>query len=179
VRLLLAFALFALAGFLAAEIGTWSGMYWIGFGERPENFLLPALLAFWTPWFFDHARYHGFAAIYRVLSMIGFFLVILILANWGGISYLHWPVDIIEGVYQALGFGLSAGAIWLGMRLRWPQVMVTGNVFFALFLYTKFFDWWWDWMPKYIFFFLLGLTAILALLVFKRLREAQLTAVQP
>jgi hypothetical protein len=33
-------------------------------------------------------------------------------------------------------------------------------------------------MPKYIFFFLIGLTAILALLVFKRLRELQLKAVR-
>ena len=178
IRLLLAFGLFCLAGFLAAEIGTWSGMYWIGFGERPENFFLPALIVFWIPWFVSHDRFYGFAVIYRVLSMIAFFLVILILSNWGSISYLHWPVNIIEGLYQTLGFACSAGAVYLGMRMRWQHVMITGNVFFALFLYTKFFDWWWDWMPKYIFFFLIGLTAILALLIFKRLRDVQLKAVQ-
>ncbi|HEX5056273.1 MAG TPA: DUF2157 domain-containing protein [Gammaproteobacteria bacterium] len=178
VRLLLACALFCVAGFLAAEIGSWSGMYWLGFGERPENFLLPTLIAFCVPWFFNHDRHCGFVSIYRVLSMIGFFVAVLILSNWGAISYLRWPASIIEGLYQTVGFATSAAAIWLGMRMRWPQVMVTGNVFFALFLYTKFFDWWWGWMPKYIFFFLIGLTAILALLVFKRLREAQLKAVQ-
>jgi len=43
-------------------------------------------------------------------------------------------------------------------------------VFFILFLYTKFFDWWWEWMPKYIFFFILGLSSLLALIVFKRIR---------
>ncbi len=32
--------------------------------------------------------------------------------------------------------------------------MNTGNVFFTIFLYTKFYDWWWDWMPKYLFFLL-------------------------
>ncbi|MGH7164243.1 MAG: DUF2157 domain-containing protein, partial [Nitrospiraceae bacterium] len=37
-------------------------------------------------------------------------------------------------------------------------------------LYTKFFDWWWDWMAKYLFFLLLGLIAVLLLLVFQRLR---------
>ncbi|MBN1379409.1 MAG: DUF2157 domain-containing protein [Gammaproteobacteria bacterium] len=178
VRLLLAFGLFCLAGFLAAEMGTWSGIYWLGFGERPENFIVPTLIAFWVPWFLKHDRYHGFAVVYRVLSMIGFFLVILILSNWGAISYFHWPTNIIEGLYQTLGFLFSAAAIYLGMRMRWQHVMVTGNVFFALFLYTKFYDWWWDWMPKYIFFFLIGLTAILALLIFKRLREVQIKAVQ-
>jgi hypothetical protein len=59
VRLLLAFSLFSFAGFLAAQIGTWSGMYWLDFGEKPENFLLPSLLAFWVPWFINHERYHG------------------------------------------------------------------------------------------------------------------------
>jgi uncharacterized membrane protein len=177
-RLLLAFALFCVGGFLAAEIGSWSGMYWIGFGERPENFLLPTIIAFCVPWIFNHDRYPGFAAIYQVISMIGFFIAVLILANWGSISYLRWPVNIIEISYQTLGFAASAGAILLGMRMRWPQVMVTGNIFFALFLYTKFFDWWWDSMPKYIFFFLIGLASILTLLIFKRLREVQLKAVR-
>lgn len=177
IRLLLAFGLFCLAGFLAAEIGTWSGMYWIGFGERPENFIVPTLIAFWVPVLIRQDRYHGFAVIYRVLSMIGFFIVILILSNWGVVSYFRWPVNIIEGIYQILGFVFSAAAIYLGMRMRWQHVMVTGNVFFALFLYTKFYDWWWEWMPKYIFFFLIGLTAILALLIFKRLRSVQLKAV--
>jgi len=42
----------------------------------------------------------------------------------------------------------------------------------VLFLYTKFYQWWWGWMPKYLFFLLIGLTAILALLILKRLRKA-------
>ena len=41
---------------------------------------------------------------------------------------------------------------------------------FCIFLYTKFYDWWWDWMPKYIFFLVMGLAAVLLLVVFKRLR---------
>jgi hypothetical protein len=39
-----------------------------------------------------------------------------------------------------------------------------------IFPYTKFFDWWWAWMPKYIFFLALGLAAVLLLIVFKCLR---------
>lgn len=178
VRLLLALALFCFAGFLAAYIGSWRGMYWIGFGERPETFIVPTVLAFCVPWFISHDRFYGFAVIYRVLAMIGFFLVLLILSNWGSVSYFPWPVSIIEGTYQIFGFVFSAAAIWLGLKQRWQHVMITGNVFFALFLYTKFFDWWWDWLPKYIFFFIIGLTAILALLIFKRLRAVQMRVVQ-
>ena len=47
----------------------------------------------------------------------------------------------------------------------------TGLTFFVIFLYTKFFDWWWQTMPKYLFFLLIGLSAVLLLFVFKRLRS--------
>jgi hypothetical protein len=47
-----------------------------------------------------------------------------------------------------------------------------GCTFFVLYLYTKLFDWWWDWMPKYLFFLLLGLIAIGMLVFLKRLRVA-------
>jgi len=43
---------------------------------------------------------------------------------------------------------------------------------FCIFLYTKFFDWWWEVMPKYLFFLVLGLCAVLILLVLRRLRRA-------
>jgi hypothetical protein len=46
----------------------------------------------------------------------------------------------------------------------------TGVTFFVIFLYTKFYDWWWEWMPKYLFFLVVGMTAVLLLLVFRRLR---------
>ena len=173
-RLLLFFGITCISSFIAMKFGTWGGMYWISFGERPENFFIPSLLIFLVPLFVNHRQFAGFDAIYRVMAMIMIFLPMLILSNWGKISYLDWSQDMVEGFYQILGFMLAATAIWLGIKRGWRDVVNTGNVFFILFLYTKFFDWWWDWMPKYIFFFVLGLSAILALMVFKRLRATKL-----
>ena len=169
-RLLLFFGIVSISSFIAMKIGTWSGMYWIGFGERPENFFIPSLIICMMPQLVNHKHFSGFDVIYRIMAMIMVFLPILILSNWGNISYLSWSSDAIEGFYQLIGFVLSATAIWLGIKRHWKEVTNTGNVFFILFLYTKFFDWWWDWMPKYIFFFVLGLSALLALIVFKRIR---------
>lgn len=174
-RLLLFFGIVSVSSFIAMKIGTWSGMYWISFGERPENFFIPSLLIFMLPQLVNHKRFTGFEAIYRIMAMIMIFLPILILSNWGKISYLNWSSDFIEGFYQLIGFLLSASAIWLGIKRHWGEVTNTGNVFFILFLYTKLFDWWWDWMPKYIFFFVLGLSALLALLIFKRIRLSNLS----
>ncbi|WP_339133452.1 MAG: hypothetical protein WGN25_12820 [Candidatus Electrothrix sp. GW3-4] len=102
----------------------------------------------------------------------------LILSNWGAISYLDFDADSIEVLYQIVGFVFSAAAIWLGIRNGWPEVVNTGNTFFTIFLYTKFYDWWWEWLPKYLFFLLVGLTAIGILLIFKRLRRSYSNNVQ-
>jgi uncharacterized membrane protein len=171
-RLLLAAGIICLSCFLSARAGTWSGCYWIYFGERPENFFPAALLLFLAPCLVSHKRFSGFDVIYRVFAMLLVFIPVLILSNWGSISYIRLDNNVVEALYQIAGFVFSAGAIWLGIRKSWPIVVNTGNVFFVIFLYTKIYDWWWDWMPKYLFFLVVGLTAILALLVFKRLRKS-------
>jgi uncharacterized membrane protein len=172
VRLLLAAGIVCFIGFISARTGTWSGMYWIHFGERPENFFPAAALLFALPIVANHRRFSGFAPVYRVFGLLTLFLPVLILSNWGRISYVNADPDVIEGFYQVAGFALSATAIGWGIRKRWRDTVNTGNVFFVIFLYTKFFDWWWDVMPKYLFFLVIGMTAVLFLVILKRLRSA-------
>lgn len=173
IRLLLAAAILCLFAFVAARVGIWSGIYWLDMGERPENFLLPTLVLFWLPTVLSQRRFHGFTSIYHVFSMIGFFLTLLIMANWGQGSYLPWDPNLIEGFYQIAGFVFSGISIWYGIRFSLSHVAATGNTFLVLFLYTKFYDWWWDIMPKSLFFLIIGLTSLLMLVVFQRLRNGR------
>jgi uncharacterized membrane protein len=175
-KLLLAAGILCLIAFISARTGTWSGMYWLYFGQRPENFFPAALAMFLVPQFVDHRRFPGFAPIYRVFALVSALLPVLVLSNWGEISYLDFDDKIIEGGYQLLGFALSGTAVWLGARRRWPEAVNTGLVFFVIFLYTKFYDWWWEIMPKWLFFLVIALAAVLLLLVFKRLRTMRLGA---
>lgn len=170
IRLLLAAGILCLIAFLSARVGSWHGGYWLYFGYRPENFLPVAVLLFLIPQWFSHRSVWGFDVIYRVFAMITLFIPLLILSNWGEISYLNWDPNLIESSYQVAGFVFSALLIWYGVHKHWEHVVNTANTFFVIFLYTKFFDWWWEYMPKYLFFFIIGLTAILFLLIFKRLR---------
>ncbi len=145
-------------------------MYWIHFGERPENFFPAAVAMFCVPLVIDHSRFSGFAPLYRIFGMLTAFVPMLVLANWGKVSYLELDHHLVEGFYQTLGFLGTAGLIWWGTRRHWSDVVNTGVTLFVIFFYTKLYDWWWDAMPKYLFFMLMGLAAILLLLVFKRLR---------
>ena len=172
-RLLLGAGIICIAGFLSAQAGTWGGCYWLHFGERPENFFPVAIILFATP-YLPHNRFSGFDKIYRVFAMLLFFIPVLILSNWGRISYMNITSETVEVFYQIIGFGCSSAAIWYGIKKNFPEVVNTGNVFFTIFLYTKFYDWCWDWMPKYLFFLLIGLSAILILLIFKRLRNSSI-----
>ncbi len=170
-RLLLGVGIIAFSFFLSAKTGTWSGCYWIGFGERPEHFF-PAAVAIFALSLIPQRRYSDFLPIYRTFAMLLLLLPILILSNWGYGSYLPASRDVIEGFYQIAGFSLSALAVYVGIKKGWGDLINSGNIFFTIFLYTKFFDWWWEWMPKYLFFLILGLIAIAMLWVFKYLRGA-------
>lgn len=170
-RLMLVAGMTCVLGYLAATVGTWGGCYWLSFGERPENFLLAGALLV-AAGSLPHGRHDDFPNLYRGYGLLTMFLAILILSNWGQGSYLPWSSNVIESCYQILGFLLSGGVIAVGIRRQWPGLTNLGSTFFVLYLYTKFFDWWWDWMPKYLFFLVLGLCAILLLLVLKRLRAA-------
>lgn len=170
-RLLLAAGILCITAFVAARTGTWSGMYWLDLGERPENFFPVAVALFCVPQWIRHERFTGFASIYRVFGLLTLLLPMLLLADWGWGSYLRLDHDTVEDIYQVAGFVFSAGAIWIGVRRHWPEVINTGVIFFVIFLYTKFYDWWWEIMPKYLFFLVVGLTALLILFVLRRLRR--------
>ncbi|MCR4305242.1 MAG: DUF2157 domain-containing protein [Gallionella sp.] len=169
-RLLLVAGILCMVAFVAARTGTWNGMYWLSFGERPENFFPAAALLLAVPQFIRHQGYASFPPMYRIFGLLTIFLPVLAMGNWGNSSYLEWDADFIEGFYQVAGFVSSALVVWLGVRKQWPEVINTGVTFFIIFLYTKIFDWWWESMPKYLFFLVLGLVAVLFLLVLKRLR---------
>ncbi len=168
-RILLVAGIISLTGYLSATVGTWSGCYWLGFGERPENFIVAGLVLFFIS-FIPHRSFRDFPPLYRLFGLLTVFIAVFILANWGSISYLDIPSKSVEHLYQIIGFLAAGLAIWLGIKQHWPGVTNLGSTFFAIFLYTKFYDWWWNWMPKYLFFLVIGLVALLLLLVLKRLR---------
>ena len=170
-RLPLVAGIVSLMMFLAARTGAWGGWYWLHFGERPENFLPAGLLLCAVPSVVVHRRLEGFAPLYRLFGLLAVLTPVLILGHWGAGSYLPWDTDTIESTYQVLGFALSALAIGVGIRKRWSEWVNTGTVFFVLFAWTKLMDWFWDWMPKYLFFLIVGATAVAALLILQRLRS--------
>lgn len=174
-RLLLIFSIMFFAAFLSAEMGSWSGIYWVHFGERPEHFIVPSILLF-TAGHAAQRHFDTFPQILRLFGLLYLLTPVLVLANWGAISYLPLSNHSIETIYQGIGFGLSAACIWYGTRTGFNEVINTGTIFFTVLLFTKFYDWWWGWFPKYLFFMVIALSSILVLLIIKRIRHANVAA---
>lgn len=169
-RLLLVAGLLCVFAYISASVGEWGGLYWLDMGRRPEDFFPAAILIFCLPLLIRQDRFSGFATTYRLVGGLAALLTILVLSFWGDGSYLNWDKTFIEHCYQVTGFICSAAVIWVGAQYHWRELSNTGVVFFVIFLFTKFYDWWWENMPKYLFFLVVGLTALLALFVLRRLR---------
>jgi uncharacterized membrane protein len=170
-RLLLAGGLLSLLGYMSATVATWGGYPWDAVGNRPENFLLPGLVLFAIGAAWRDRERSDFPPIYRFIGLLALLFPIFILANWGRSSYLPFDADPVEIIYQILGFSVSGVGIWIGVRSAWSGVANLASVFFVAFLIMKFYEWWWDVLPKYFFFLIVGLVAVGLIVILKRFRS--------
>src|SRR2546425_1108197 len=81
-RIILVAGILSLAGWLSATMGTWSGCYWLSFGERPENFLPAGALLLAIP-LVPPRHDRVLLPIYRIFRLLRLFLPILVLSNCG------------------------------------------------------------------------------------------------
>ena len=170
--LLLAVGLVLTSSYVAAALTASLGYQWLNFGNRPEHLSLIGLAVFVVPLVINHRRRSDFPALYRVIGALIFFISLLSLAEWGAWSYLPFSVKTVERLYELFGLCASAGAIWLGIARKWDGIVNCGSIFFAIFLFCRLYHWWWDWMPRYLFFAVIGAIAIALVVAFKRLRAA-------
>ena len=107
----------------------------------------------------------------RVVGMIGLFLGLLILSVAGHQSWLPLDHDLIEGIYQFLGFVVAGGVIAWGVRDGLRDLANGGMIFLTILCLVKATDWWWDWLPHWLFFLVLAGFAIGVMVALKRVRR--------
>ena len=178
-RLVLSAGVLCLMAYVATCLAAWSGDYWLSFIERPENLLPGSLFAVAVPALGLHRSRREFDAVYRLLGLVTLFLALLILSEMGEQSYLPWPGARTEVLYQLTGFAAGGLALWLGVRRGWAVVAYLAAGFLLILMYLRCYHWWWDWMPGWLFFLLLGLISIALLAVFRILRARVTEAVAP
>jgi hypothetical protein len=156
--------------FCGAWILAMRGVEWTEIGGRPELVLLLASVAFAIGATERNEVARFFHVGYRFAALVLGLLALLALSIEGQLSVLPWSETSVQAFYQVAGFLVAGGAIALGLKRNWAETTNIGAAGFAAFLATKFYQWWWDWMPAYLFFLIVGLTAIALIVVLRRLR---------
>lgn len=169
-RLLLFAGLVCAAIWVGATLVTLGGWPWDQLWMRTE-FLLPAaagaLLLSTRP----HTGIRdGLESVARLFGLILLFVVVIWYASLGERSVLPLSREHVEVAYQVTGFALAALAIWAGIRRNWSDITNTGVIAFTILLFIKAVDWWWDWMPRYLFFLVLGGMTLGVMVLLKRIR---------
>lgn len=160
-------AIVALIGYGSALTITTMGGHWSTALQRPESLLLPAAVALVAAC----RAPESIRAWGRDTALLLLLAPVLILSASGTASLLTWAPDTVELGYQILAVALGIAAIVLGIRHDHSDVFVIGASFLAVFLLLRFVDWWWDWMPRYLFFLLLATLALVWLWLLRVFRR--------
>lgn len=169
-RLMLVAGTVAWVVWLPALWHGWSGSWWFDVAERPEAIALTGALVFGVPFVVKHPRLADFPPVYRAVGMTAFFLPVLFMAGGAAPSQLPLAQGTVEALCEGIALALSAGAVWFGIRRSSEFVSQLGSAFFAIALYMRLYRMFWDWLPRYLFFALIGAVAVALVLVLKRLR---------
>src|SRR5574340_113599 len=157
--------------YAAMTILAWTGLYWAAVDVRPETVVAGGVLAVAVPSILKHAAFEEFRWIYRYTGLWAIFLALFMLSMNGRSSYLPLEPHTVEIIAQIAGMAVAALAIWRGVLGRSTSIVNTAAAFFAVYLYRRLFQWWWDWMPKYLFFLIIGVVLLGLLYFFQRLRR--------
>jgi len=170
IRLLLVAGLAACTWWVAASLFSLGGGWFLDFPAMPETILLPAVIVLLLPGVVHHPRHPGFGETYRVFGLVVLGIVAAAIGVDGVRSILPFGIRGAEVGYTLAGFGLGVGAIIVGVQRGWRGTTGAGTLIAFLLMVVKAVDWWWDLVPGWLFFLLLGLLALGSIAGLKRLR---------
>lgn len=146
------------------------GLSWKYGISMVEPLLLTALVAMTVPaWVRGPAKFTPWwRGIGAALLAIG----LLFAGEFGNLSgFTSVPLRTIELGYQVAGAVALVGLVAWGLRRDQRIVTQIGAVGLVLYLYLRLVDWFWDLVPQWAFFLMVGALALVVLVVLRRLRR--------
>jgi hypothetical protein len=148
--------------------GLWTAGYeYEEFLGHPELVILSAAVcAAGVRWMPQELRAAG-----RVVVLVLGLISLLALTSVPNLTLLPFAGETSRVVYQLMAAAVAVAVIYRGIASRQPEVVTLGSAFAGVFLLTRFVDWWWDWMPKYLFFLILAVAALGWVWALRRVRR--------
>jgi hypothetical protein len=145
----------SLAAYVPALLLWLNGYSWVSVPARPELLGAAALLGVIAV-----SRVPRELAAWGRPALLLVVLGVLLALTFGADSVFTDRDALVEGAYQILSAATTVALIWFGLRRGLEDLVVLGSLFGGVFLLTRFVDWWWDWMPKYLFFLIIAAVAL-------------------
>lgn len=111
----------------------------------------------------------AFSVVWRLGGVVAMVFTLL----WLGVSpdgSWFGRGDLAEGLYQLAGLAAFVAMVWIGLRRDDPILARGGATALVLFLFFRMIDWFWDAIPDWLFFLLLGGLAFAVLMVLRTVR---------
>jgi len=159
-----------IGGWLWSLAAITRGLWWRDGIDSMEPLLVLGLLCMVMPRLLPRSA--GFAEIWQVTGALGLSIALLTLGQNGQTSAFHGANQtILEGVYQLACAIVFPWLIVVGLRRESRSITIIGTAFLSMFLLFRLQDWFWDYLPKWLFFLLVGFLAVLVLLLLRQLRS--------
>ena len=169
-RVILAVALSFLLLALSGSAFQAAGVPWTATIEFPEPLTASAfLLLAVAPRFGAFQR--AFAGVTRAVGLTVGLLGLLLLSSAGPASLLPIPGRVSELIYQGVMLLASTIALTTGIRRQWRETVYVAAGALTVFLFGRFVDWFWEAVPRFVFFLLLASIAVGWLLALRRLHS--------
>ena len=151
----------------AALLTLIAGLPWTAFDLRWETVLASSAAALLA---------HGLVPVelrawFRGAALVLLLFAVLVLSSFDAISFLPMSTATTAVVYQLVAAGVAVTVVGRAVTRGASESVVIGAVFAGVFLLVRFADWWWDWMPKYLFFLIIAAVSIAWLAGLARLRR--------
>ncbi len=145
------------------------GLWWRDGFQILEPLLLVSTLAMTVPsWVRGPA---AFTPWWRATGAATLILGLLLLEANGRFSMLSGNPHTIEIFYKVIGAVLLTALVWWGIRRDQRVVMQIATAGAVLYLFLRLVDWFWDWVPQWLFFLIVGAFALAVLFVLRRLHR--------
>jgi hypothetical protein len=146
----------ALVFYVSALLFWSAGITWIQCVNRPEPLIIVAALLLPLT---RRLPTELVSACRAVLAGVALF-PLLVLSSTGSISLLPFDTTSLKIGYEIIAALVALAVIGAGLVRAQDEVVLVGSIFAAAFLLIRFVDWWWDWMPKYLFFLIIAAVAM-------------------
>lgn len=163
----------AVGGWLWSLVAIPQGIWWDGAFARYEPMALLGAAAIVMPMVVRRGP-PSFGTAWRSCGAVALMFALLILGEERSMTMFQVASPkLVLGVYQALGGIAFVTLVWQGLRRDQVELVRIGTTGLSLLLFLRAKDWFWELLPKWLFFLLIGAIAFGALLLLRRLKFAE------